>query len=135
MLYIVVQLYNSTNRYSELGGITSQRLPGNQWPIGTLLVTGSSLAIIPYCIFSREKFPAIRYLISLRMVKTSLRPCRRRRGNTYVMLVPDLHHLLVCRQYKPRPLLKPDRVDGRVIVVVLDIVRLRSSKVKEQDLP
>ena len=50
------------------------------------------------------------------------------------MLVPNLHYLLVGREHQSFRLVKQDRLDWRVVVVVLDVVRSRRSKVKEQNL-
>ena len=54
---------------------------------------------------------------------------------TYIEFMPNFNNFLVCRQNKPLPLLKLDRLDWRVVVVVLDIIGSRGSKVKKKDLP
>ena len=48
--------------------------------------------------------------------------------------MPDLHYFLVGREHQSLRLVKQDRLDWRVVVVVLDVVRSRGSKVKEQNL-
>ena len=48
--------------------------------------------------------------------------------------MPNLHYFLVGREHQSFWLVKQDRLDWWVVVVVLDVVRSRRSKVKEQNL-